>query len=95
MTSPLMNDLIARIAADTDLQHRFATADSVQALSDAVRAAGFDPEDPDIARGLGLEAELDESALESMAGGQGWVDSLQSPSASMAVPGLNLSDDWK
>ena len=73
MSKSAVDALVAQVAADPGLQRRFAAAQDPAALAEAVIAAGFDPEDPEIARALGLEAELDEEDLEHASGGIGYA----------------------
>ncbi len=95
MSDSMIESLVATTGADAALQARCRQAANADELRDAISAAGFDPDHPDIAEALGLEAELDDQALEATAGGQGGIDGYQDPSAAMARPGIQVDADWK
>lgn len=76
MPDSMIESLFATIGADADLQARCRNAKNAEELRSAIAAAGFDPDHPEIVEALGMEAELDEQALEATAGGYfnpGWV----------------------
>lgn len=69
MHTTRFDEFIARIGSDEELRRRFDDLATIGAVVEFVQALGFDPEDPGIAEGLGLEVPLDEADLEQTAAG--------------------------
>lgn len=69
MGTTSFDDFIARVGSDPEVRNRFDALTTIGEVIDFVRSLGFDPEDGEIATGLGLEVPLDESDLETTAAG--------------------------